>query len=135
MLEDTLLSLVKQTRIPEEVIVVDNGSSDNTKEIAANFSGKLNIKYILEREKGVPAARNTGIKSSSGDIIAFIDDDCLADKEWLHYLELPFLKDPSIGMVGGERLAYRTTGTLVEEYCIADASMRVGLSPKEKSLS
>jgi len=134
MLEEVLLSLTQQTRPPEEVIIVDNNSSDNTKEIVANFIDKLNIKYVLEKRRGIPVARNTGVKNSSGDIIVFTDDDCIAEKEWLHYLELPFLRDPSIGMVGGEILPQRTKGTLVEEYCIADAVMRVGQVPKEENL-
>jgi len=132
MLEGVLVSLVQQTRLPEEVVVVDNNSSDNTKEIAENFKGKLNIKYVLEVRKGIPIARNTGVGKSSGEIIVFTDDDCVADINWLHYLELSFLRDPSIGVVGGEILACRVKGGFVEEYCIADALMRVGLKPKEE---
>ena len=92
ILREALISLAKQTRLPEEVVIVDNNSSDNTKEVAESFSPQLNIKYVMERTQGTSTARNTGIKSASGDIIAFIDDDCLADREWLRYLELPFLR-------------------------------------------
>ena len=135
MLEDALLSLTRQVRLPDEVVVVDNGSSDNTKEIIKSFDSKLVIKYVLEDKRGIPIARNAGIKNSTGDIIAFTDDDCVPDKEWLHYLELPFLRDPAIGMVGGEILACRVKGTIVEDYCIADALMRVGsILKKDKSL-
>lgn len=134
MLEDTLLSVANQSRIPEEVIVVDNASSDNTKEIVSYFSNRLTIKYVFESKRGIPIARNTGIKNATGDVIVFIDDDCVADKEWLRYLELPFLRDASIGMVGGEILAHRTQGTITEEYCIADAMMRVGSHLKGESL-
>ena len=135
MLEEALRSLTLQTRIPEEVIVVDNNSCDNTKEVTEQFSYQLNIKYIMEKMQGTSTARNTGIKNSSGDIVVFLDDDCVANKEWLHYLELPFLRDPSIGMVGGEILACRVKGTLIEDYCIADAMLRVRLSPKEEDVS
>jgi len=135
MLEGALFSLVQQTRLPEEVIVVDNNSSDNTGEIVANFKGRLNIKYILETKKGIPISRNTGVENASGDIIVFTDDDCVVDKEWLHYLVLPFLRDPSIGMVGGEILPWRSKGTIVEEYSIADALMRVGHNFQEEKNS
>jgi len=134
MLEDSLISLTRQTRMPDEVVVVDNGSTDNTREIAENFKSRLNIKYVLEKRKGIPIARNTGVKNSTGEVIVFTDDDCMADKEWLHYLELPFLRDHSIGMVGGEILAQRSKGTVTEDYCIADALMRVGFKPKKEAL-
>ncbi|MGD0337126.1 MAG: glycosyltransferase, partial [Candidatus Omnitrophota bacterium] len=112
ILKEALSSLVLQTRIPDEVVIVDNNSSDNTKEVAEGFKHRLNIRYVLERTQGTSTARNTGIRNASGDIVVFFDDDCVAEKEWLHYLEAPFLRDPSIGMVGGEILACRVKGTL-----------------------
>ncbi|MFA5411669.1 MAG: glycosyltransferase family A protein [Candidatus Omnitrophota bacterium] len=127
ILEEALTSLAAQTRIPDEVVVVDNNSSDNTKEVVESFNHGLKIKYVLEPTQGTSTARNTGIKNASGDIIVFFDDDCVADKEWLHYLEQPFLGDPFIGVVGGEIFACRVKGTLVEDYCIADALLRVGI--------
>jgi len=124
MLRDALRSLVVQTRLPDEVIVVDNNSSDDTKQVVDTFNRELKINYLLERTQGTSIARNTGIKAASGDIVVFLDDDCVAEKEWLHYLELPFLRDPSIGIVGGEIRACRVKGTFVEDYCIADAMMK-----------
>ena len=132
MLEDVLLSLVRQKRLPDEVVVVDNNSTDSTKEVAEGFKKRLNIRYVFEEGKSIPVARNTGIKNSSGDIIAFTDDDCLTDKEWLYYVELNFIRDPSIGMVGGEILHYKTKGTIIEEFCIEDAMMRVYNQDTEK---
>ena len=126
MLADTLSSLTVQSRTPEEVIVVDNNSIDNTKTVVENFNGKLNIRYIFEKVQGTSTARNAGIKHATGDIIVFTDDDCIADKDWLRYMELPFLRDPSIGIVGGEVLACSVEGTLVEDYCIAESLLRVG---------
>lgn len=126
ILKEALESLVAQTRKPDEVVVVDNNSSDNTKEVVENFNHGFNVIYVLEPRQGTSTARNTGIKKASGDIVVFIDDDCVADREWLHHLELPFLRDPSIGLVGGEILGCRVKGTLVEDYCIADALLRVG---------
>lgn len=134
MLKGALFSLMKQARIPDEVVVVNNNSSDNTPEVVADFKDKLNIKYLIEPTQGTSTARNTGIKNASGEIIVFLDDDCVADENWLHYLELPFLRDSSIGMVGGEIFACRVKGTLVEDYCIADAMLRVGLCPDADSI-
>ena len=115
-LKDTLTSLVKQSRQPDEVIVVDNGSTDNSREITSNFTTRLNIKYVYEGQRGIPYARNTGIRLATKDIIAFIDDDCLADKNWLKYLEIPFVKDPHVGVVGGEVAYLKTRRGIVDEF-------------------
>ena len=115
-LRDTLLSLVRQERQPDEVIVVDNGSTDNTKEVVLDFRDKLNIKYVYEEQRGIPHARNTGIRNATKDIIAFVDDDCVADRSWLKYLEIPFIKDPHIGAVGGEVCYLKTKRGILDEF-------------------
>lgn len=115
-LQDTLLSLARQERQPDEVIVVDNTSTDNTKEIVLSFRNKLNIKYIYEKRRGIPYARNTGVKNATKDIIAFTDDDCVADRNWLKYLEIPFIKDPHIGVVGGEVSYLKAGKSIVDEF-------------------
>ena len=101
-LNETLISLTKQNRQPDEVIVVDNDSKDNTREVILSFSDRLNIKYVYEAVRGIPHARNAGIENATGDIIASLDDDCVADENWLKYIEIPFIRDPNIGVVGGE---------------------------------
>jgi len=59
-----------------EVIVIDDGSTDNTRDVVAEYAGK--IKYIYQENKGVSAARNNGVSVSSGQYILFLDaDDCL----------------------------------------------------------
>ena len=62
-----------------EVIVVDNNSKDNTSEIVKEFQ----VIYLCEKKQSSYAARNKGIKESKGDILAFIDGDCIPDKDWL----------------------------------------------------
>lgn len=126
MLAGMLESLTEQSRPPDEVVVVDNHSTDATRQVVSGFKDRLNIRYVFEAIQGVAVARNAGIKNSSGEIIAFIDDDCVADKEWLRYIELPFLKDPSVGMVAGRINSYRTKGTIVEDFCIDDARLAAG---------
>ena len=115
-LKDTLLSLTKQSRKPDEVIVVDNDSKDNTKEATLSFNNRLNIKYIYETIRGRPYARSTGIKNATGDIVAFIDDDCVADENWLKYIEAPFIRDSSIGVVGGELSYFKIGNGAVETF-------------------
>lgn len=68
-------SVLGQTRPADEIVVVDDGSTDNTREIVE----ALPVKYIYQRNAGPSAARNTGLRHASGDFIAFLD----ADDLWL----------------------------------------------------
>ena len=101
MLRDALESLRAQTRPPEEVVVVDNASTDDTESVARSFGSDLNLKLIRENNVGIPHARNRALEACTGDIVAVMDDDCVADPRWLAEIERPFLKDPRIGAVGG----------------------------------
>jgi len=75
LLHLAITSVLNQTLQDFEVIVVDDNSQDHTREVVKSFNDKR-IKYVChERNKGVAAARNTGIFSSNGDCIAFLDDD------------------------------------------------------------
>ena len=66
-----------------EVIVVDDGSTDNTAEITKRFS---EVQCVTQTNQGLSAARNRGIAAASGEIVAFTDSDCRADRDWLYYL-------------------------------------------------
>jgi len=79
-----------------EVIVVDNDSTDNT----AEEIRKHQVKYFLEKKRGSYAARNSGVRESRGEIIAFTDSDCVVDKKWLRKLVDGFAE--GVGGVGGE---------------------------------
>jgi glycosyltransferase involved in cell wall biosynthesis len=117
-LKDALTSLTRQSRQPDEVVVVDNGSKDHTREVVLGFSDRLNIKYVYEAVRGIPHARNAGIRNATGDIIASIDDDCVADDDWLKNVEIPFIKDPNIGVVGGEVSYFKVGDGSVEAFYI-----------------
>lgn len=82
-LRDTIQSLTNQKvgNYTYEIIVVDNNSKDETKQVAQSFNGKA--KYLFEPKQGLSYARNTGIKASKGEVIAFTDDDVIADSEWI----------------------------------------------------
>ncbi|MEM4713532.1 MAG: glycosyltransferase [Candidatus Bathyarchaeia archaeon] len=84
-----------------EIIVVDGNSTDNTREIVLQYP----VKLILEERPGLNAARNTGIKNSTGEILAFTDADCIVPKDWLNKM-VDNLRDLHVGCVGGNVLRY-----------------------------
>jgi GT2 family glycosyltransferase len=94
--------------LPWELIIVDNNSSDNTKEIIENFINKsdLNVKYVIERHQGLSHARNMGIHEAGGNIIAFTDDDCIVDRYWITSISKEFHSGESIAGIGGRVLLY-----------------------------
>ncbi len=84
-----------------EILVVDNGSSDRTAEIVKRHP----VTYLFEPEIGPSHARNRGIEASSGEIVAFLDADCVVTKGWLEELVVPFAA-PDVWGVAGEILSY-----------------------------
>ncbi len=67
-------SLLTQTRPPDEIIVVDDGSNDNTLEVLERYVGKISL-IVSPRNEGQPAARNRALDAATGDFIAFLDSD------------------------------------------------------------
>ena len=96
-LQKCLDSMLNQTYGNFEVIIVNGPSTDNTASILKNYPFKT-VQQI--KKSGLSAARNLGIKEAKGDIIAFIDDDGVADKNWIKNLVKRY-KDETIGGVGG----------------------------------
>lgn len=87
-----LESLLAQSYLPDEILVIDNGSTDRTKFIASKFPG---VKVIDEPKRGLHNARQRGLIESSGDIVVATDADCIAPKQWIEYLVRPF-EDPFV---------------------------------------
>ena len=88
-LSDAIESVLAQTHPYVEIIVVDDGSPDNTSDVALSYPG---VRCIRQENQGLSAARNTGIRESTGDFLVFLDaDDRLtpsASRRGLHYLRL-----------------------------------------------
>lgn len=104
-LEKAIQSLVDQTLPKEqyEIIVVDNGSTDNTKMTVESFNQFGNLRYIYEPILGLSQARNTGWQNAQGKYIAYLDDDAIACAEWLERIVRAFETiHPQPGSVGGK---------------------------------
>ncbi len=80
-----------------EVIVVDDGSDGGIAEICEGFAG---VRYVRQEAAGLAMARNTGAAVATGGIIAYTDDDCVPDEDWLNFLVRAFA-DPAVGAAGG----------------------------------
>jgi glycosyltransferase involved in cell wall biosynthesis len=90
-------SAFNQTLPPFEIVVIDDGSIDNTVEVLKPY--EVRIRYIFQENKGPAAARNRGIAEANGDLIAFLDSDDVWLPEKLE-LQVPVLtENPKIGLV------------------------------------
>ncbi|MEP6517897.1 glycosyltransferase family 2 protein [Microcoleus vaginatus] len=97
-LERCLQSFQKLSHLPHEIIVVDNApSSDATQQLVAKIP---EVKYVLEPRPGLSVARNTGIDHSTGNIIAFTDDDVIVHPDWIARIAQSFQGDRVIAMTG-----------------------------------
>jgi glycosyltransferase involved in cell wall biosynthesis len=104
LLNDALASLANQTMDKEkyEVIIVDNASTDNTREVVARWvEQQPNFRYIYEPNLGLSHARNRGAAEAKAPIVAYIDDDARACEDWLSQLVQRFEAIPDLAAVGG----------------------------------
>ena len=99
---DRCLESLKRVDYPDyEVVLVDDGSKDNTQEIAAKHPWIVNIR---QENKGLSFARNVGARAAKGDVIVYTDSDCMADPDWLYYLVGTLLSGDYAG-VGGPNIS------------------------------
>lgn len=104
-LRKALQSLARQTLAPEahEILIVDNGSTDATRQVLAEFSDLKNLRYVFEPTLGLSHARNTGWRSARGLYVAYLDDDAVACPSWLERIVEVFeTVRPRPGCVGGK---------------------------------
>jgi GT2 family glycosyltransferase len=113
-LRDSLEGLRKVEYPDFEVIVVDDGSTDESAAIARAYD----VRLISTPQRGLSNARNTGMEAATGEIVAYLDDDAYPDPHWLTYLAAAFLNSTHAG-IGGPNLAPSGDGPIAE--CVANA--------------
>jgi GT2 family glycosyltransferase len=113
-IRDTLEGLNRLEYPCFEVIVVDDGSTDNTAQIASSFGAKV----ISVPNGGLSKARNIGLEAAAGEIVAYIDDDAYPDPHWLQYLAATFMETDHVG-VGGPNIPPEKDGPIA--HCVANA--------------
>lgn len=107
-------SVLRQTFCDYELIIVDDGSTDNTKEKLSDFLSKEKIRYIYQPHSGVSKARNEGTKNSRGEYIAFLDSDDRFCQEKLAITYSYIKQHPDCKIFHTEEIWYRR-GELLEQ--------------------
>lgn len=129
------MSLPSDVRL--ELIVVDNNSSDDTREVVEHFAttSGFPVRYLFERNQGLAHARNAGVRSAKHAILAFTDDDCIVDYYWLAAIVKEFTSDPDLSGLGGRVELYNkndmpvTTRTYKEKILFSSPRQLFNLIP------
>lgn len=109
LLREAIGSALAQTRPPDEIVVVDDGSTDETPQVIASFAGR--IRGFRQENGGEAAARNRGVAEARGPWIAFLDSDDLWEPEALERLAAAAAALPAAGLVAMRARALRLDGT------------------------
>ncbi len=93
-----LHSLLAQTRPPDELLVINNASTDETADVARRIP---DVRVVDEPRKGLVVARETGRRAASGDVLVYVDADCRAPLAWLERIEAKFERDAALIALSG----------------------------------
>lgn len=117
-LRQAIQSVLDQSMPPHEIIVVDDGSTDDSKEILISFGDSIIL--VSQTNKGVAAARNRGAEIATGEFLAFLDADDYWQKEKLEKQLRRFLSDPEIGFVHCGSSYVDVNGSRSHDYVTGD---------------
>lgn len=122
-LDRALQSVVAQTVEPLELIVVDDGSSDGSEEIARAYQAPFPVKVIRQDNRGQSAARNEGVRLASGEFVAFLDQDDEWRRRHLELLARPLEADARLGWVYSDFDEMDSDGRTVTHQFMADRQL------------
>lgn len=94
-------SLAAQTRLPDEIVICDGGSTDNTAAVLRDYAKHLPLRVLVEPGANISTGRNRAIAAAKGDIIAVTDAGVALAPDWLERITQPLLDDDSLEVVGG----------------------------------
>lgn len=113
---ELLNALLAQSTPPDEIVVVDGGSRDDTIDVLKAYAQRdPRIKWHFEPGVNIARGRNLAIARAQGEIIAVTDGGCQPEADWLRELLAPFANDPTVGAVGGRFVP--SSGSRFEYYC------------------
>ena len=101
LLDRLLSTLIGQTLLPDEVIIIDQSADDATSRTCDRYRASLPITYLKAEARGVSAAKNVGYPLSTGDIITFADDDCWYPPDLLEQIHRRFTQHPKVSVITG----------------------------------
>ena len=113
-LQDAVDSVLNGIYADFEIVIVDDGSTDHTRQIAENISDPR-VKYVYQENRGLAGARNTGIRNTTGKYIAYLDSDDLFAPEKLEVLAKKLDNEPELGLVAGQNILIGDEGSALGE--------------------
>lgn len=99
-----LTSVANQTRPPQSVYIVDNDPKKSAWPVAASFLKKINLFYVIEKQKGVPFARNAALRICKERYVGFVDDDCVLPPAWGEMGMATIIKKNATYVLGNSQL-------------------------------
>jgi glycosyltransferase involved in cell wall biosynthesis len=119
-------SLIAQECDDFEILVVDNGSTDNTKAVVESRLSHPRFKYVYESVLGLSVARNTGAKETTSPILAYLDDDAEASPQWLSVLLEAYNNNEKLAIAGGKVTLIWPDGIMPPKWISSDMAAGLG---------
>lgn len=116
--DDLLESLFAQTRVPDQIWVVDDSADDATEAVVEEYADENSggtLHYVKGRDRGMPAARNLILEQTTSDVLCFLDDDTTVDPAWLERITGVYRDRPDVAAVGGPAISVDHDENVLEE--------------------